>query len=338
MNMPLNDENDYLSNTIDLELENELAGLEHTSLNESEIDNSDNLNLDPVTNFLESTKPTTEVDLVTELLKNKGIIDSKVTIVDENNIEQKVDFFELSPEEQLAILDPEIPENTDDLDDEEISLLNHLRTNKLSVDEFLENYKQSIINELGESEVQNYDIDSYDDQELFLIDLKNKFNLTDEELAKELEKELQDEELFKKKVGILRTEYKQLEDQYKVAQQQEFEQKQQENYDQFSDTMTDVALNTPEFYGIELEDDEKSEVLSFLLDLDENGTSEFYKTLNDPAKLYEAAWFLRYGKESFSVLKDAYESEIARLKKSDKGAVIRKNTNTNQITNIHELN
>lgn len=36
--------------------------------------------------------------------------------------------------------------------------------------------------------------------------------------------------------------------------------------------MVNVALQTPEFYGIELDDDEKNEVLSQILDLDENGT------------------------------------------------------------------
>ena len=42
--------------------------------------------------------------------------------------------------------------------------------------------------------------------------------------------------------------------------------------------MVDVATKTSEFHGIELEDNEKNEVLSFILDLDENGTSNFYKT------------------------------------------------------------
>jgi hypothetical protein len=101
--------------------------------------------------------------------------------------------------------------------------------------------------------------------------------------------------------------------------------------------MVNVALETPEFYGIELEDDEKNEVLSFLLDLDDNGTSTFYKTLNDPKKLYEAAWFLRYGKESFDALKNAYETEIAKLKKPDnKPTVVHKN-NERKINSIHDL-
>ena len=102
--------------------------------------------------------------------------------------------------------------------------------------------------------------------------------------------------------------------------------------------MVDVATKTSEFHGIELEDNEKNEVLSFILDLDENGTSNFYKTLNNPTKLYEAAWFLKYGKDAFNALAGAYEAEINKLKKDSKPRVVVKNKNTSTNTNsIHDI-
>ena len=102
--------------------------------------------------------------------------------------------------------------------------------------------------------------------------------------------------------------------------------------------MVNVATKTSEYYGIELEDSEKNEVLSFILDLDENGTSNFYKTLNNPSKLYEAAWFLKYGKDAFSALSGAYEAEISKLKKDNKPKVVVKNRNTSTNTNsIHDI-
>ena len=284
-----------------------------------------------------------ENSVLTDFLKSKGIEDSKITILDEEENEKEVNFYELSKDEQLEILTSitqNDSESETDLDESELDLINHLRSNNLTVTDFLESYKQSIIEELGGAPAQSYDIDSYDDQELFLLDQKNKYNLTDEELVKVLELELQDETLFKKKVDILRGEYKQLEDQYNQNQQIELEQQREEQYEQFSESIVNVALQTPEFYGIELEDDEKNEVLSFLLDLDEEGTSEFYKTLNDPKKLYEAAWFLRYGKESFDALKNAYESEIAKLKKPDKPSAVRRTQSSggSQVNSIHDLN
>jgi len=289
-------------------------------------------------NFFDETPiaPVIEDTLLNELLKARGIENGKITIINEDNTEEEVNFTSLSKEEQLEILNDFSPEESLDLDDAEINLINSLREKNWTVEQFLEDYKQSVINSLSESSEPNYDIDAYDDQELFLLDLKNKYNLTDEELVKELDKQLQDETIFKKKVDILRAEYKQLEDQYQETQRLEFAQKEQEKYDQFTESMVNIAVATPEFYGIELEDDEKNEVLSFLLDLDEQGASAFSKTLNDPKKLYEAAWFLRYGKESFDALKNAYESEINKLKKDSKPTVVHQNS-THKSKSIHDL-
>ena len=293
---------------------------------------------DPEGTFNDFEEPLEDTDILNEYLKTRGITDGKIKIIDENDEEQEVSFYNLTKEEQLEVLNSSDSEPDHDLDDSEVDFINRLRENNISVEGFLESYKQAILDSLDEQAEVSYDIDNYDDQELFLLDLKNKYDLSDDELEKELEKELQDETLFKKKTDVLRKEYKALEDQYKEAQQLESIKQREEEYNQFSERMVDVAVNTPEFYGIELEDDEKNEVLSFLLDQDENGTSQFYKTLANPNKLYEAAWFLRYGKESFDALKNAYESEIAKLKKQDKPTVIKKNDNANRLKNIHDLN
>ena len=281
------------------------------------VQDNEHLNDDDIFTKEDPTLNNDEQSIVKDLLKEIGIEDGKITIVDENNEPQEVDFFSLGREEQLDILSSgaDVDEDNDDykLTDSEIDVVNYLRENNISLDDLLEQHKQAILEELGEQQGQNYDIDAYDDQELFLLDLKNKYNLSDEELVKELEKETQDEDLFKKKVTILRKEYKDLEDQYNETKKAEFEKQQEEQYNQFSDTMVDIALNKSEFYGIELEDEEKEEVLSFLLDLNEEGMTPFQKILQDPDKLYEAAWFLRYGKESFDAIKNAYESEISRL-------------------------
>lgn len=284
-------------------------------------ESNQNLNIDPI---------------VEELLKIKGISDGKVKIINEDNKQEEVLFSNLSKEEQITILNDETYSDNYGLDDSEIEFINEIRKNKVSINQYLDNYKNNIINSIPkEEQEQNYDIDNYDDNELFLLDLKNKYDLTDEELLKELEKELEDDTLFKKKVDILRKEYKKLEDEYTQIQQLEQEEKQKEEYQNFSQNMVNIAVATPEFYGIELEDNEKEEVLSFLLDVDEQGVSKFSQTINDPKKLYEAAWFLRYGKESFDALKNAYESEINKLKR-DGTRVVRK-VNNNTKKNIHEL-
>lgn len=269
------------------------------------------------------------------LLEENGIKNGKIKMLDEEEKEMEVDFYDLSKEEQLEILKsfntaPEVKEV------EPNDFLTYLEKNNLTVDQYLELYKQQIVKELEAQKEPVYEIDNYDDHELFLLDLKSKYDLTDEELVAELEKELQNEALFNKKVTALRTEYKALEDQYNEAQQLDKQQKFQQEYDQFADTLVDIAVKTPELHGIELEDAEKNQVLAFLLDLDDKGVSGFYKELSNPTKLYEAAWFLRYGKEAFEAVKNAYEAEINKIKK-DKGQVVitrPKKSNTNSIYDL----
>lgn len=309
-------------------------GLETEPISE-EIHSEDNIGLED--NIFEDPVKIEPTSLVNDLLASKGISNGKIKLIGEDNSEQEIDFFSLSKDEQLEILSSSDLDHDYNLEDDEIEIINTLRTNGVTWKEYLESYKNQVLAEAQGQLEPTYEIDLYDDHELFLLDLKTKYELTDEELAKELEKELKDENLFKKKVDKLRTEYKAIEDQHKLDQQAEQQRLQQEKYDNFVSTMVDVAVKTPDLHGIELEDNEKNEVLAFLLDLDQNGVSNFYKTLNDPAKLYEAAWFLKYGKDAFNVLVNTYESEIAKLKKDKKPQVVVKKPATSKPNSIHDL-
>ena len=283
--------------------------------------------------FFESSSKNKTSSVIDDLLSIKGITDGKIKVIKEDQSEEEIDFYSLTKEEQIEILNSSDLDHDYELEDDEIELINELRSKGVSWKDYLEQIKSSV------TPIEaSYEIDSFDDQELFLLDLKHKYDLTNEELEKELEKELQDENLFKKKIDKIRAEYKELEDQQKQIQQAEFETSQKQRYEDFANTMVDVATKTSEFHGIELEDNEKNEVLSFILDLDENGTSNFYKTLNNPTKLYEAAWFLKYGKDAFNALSGAYEAEINKLKKDNKPRVVVKNKNTSTNTNsIHDI-
>lgn len=229
-----------------------------------------------------------ELSIIDEFLALNGISNGTIKFIDDDNKETEKNFYELTKEEQLEVLNSfmQSPEQPDTVEQQ---FLEYLKGNNLSVNDFLTQYKDEVVKELTAQYEPNYEIDAYDDEELFLLDLKSKYDLTDEELKAELEKELQNDVLFKKKVDSLRSEYKKLEDQYKETQQAEFNKQREEEYNKFADTIVDVAVKNSDFYGIELEDSEKNEVLSFLLDLDDNGTSEFYKELNKPDRLYEAA-------------------------------------------------
>ena len=252
--------------------------------------------------------------ILEDYLKLKGITDGKVTILDENNQEQLVNFSDLTKEEQLDILSASDQEIDYGLEDDEIEIINYLRGNNLSFADYLEQYKKEVIQELQGNSEPTYEIDNYDDQELFVLDLKLKYELSEEELLSELQKELQNEDLFKKKVDKLRADYKALEEESNKQKQEEFDRQRDEQYNQFSEAMKSTANKNSELYGFDLEEQDKSQVLSFILDLDADGASNFYKSLNDPQKLYEAAWFLKFGKSAFDTLNNAYQTEIKSLK------------------------
>ena len=282
--------------------------------------------------------------LLDDFLKLKGINNSKISIFNDKNEEELVDFYSLPKEEQLQILNANDLENDYGLDDSEIEFLNNIRSKNLSVEDYLNSYKNEILTGL-DSETEpsaSYEIDNYTDNEIYLLDLQTKFDdFTEDELVAELEKELQNPEMFKRKVDKLRTDYKQLEDQYNENIKSEFEAKKLQDYNDFKNTLVDVAKNTQGFYGIDLEDSEKEEVLNNLIKLDEKGENNFYKTLDDPKKLYEAAWFQKYGKEAFDILIGAYESKIKELEKQinpKSTPIIVKKGADNNIKSIFDIN
>lgn len=266
--------------------------------------------------------PSTEPAYITALLNQRGITDpNNIVILDEDGNETSVKFSELTDEEKAQILLGDEPET-----EPEESFDSYLKENNMSLEQFLEAYKQEILSSIQQDE--NYTIDNYSDEELFMIDLQNKYDLTDDELKIELEKEQQNPDLFKKKIDKLRGEYKASEDAFKQQQQDAYEQENQRQYEEFSKQVTDAANKTVDIYGIiDIEDGDKTDVLNSLLELDEQGNTEFGRMLSDPAKLYEAAWFLKYGKDAFGALQSYYTSEISKLKNEMKGKVIIKENN-----------
>ena len=265
--------------------------------------------------FGETTTENSE--LISNLLAQKGITDaSKIQIEDEDGNIQELDFNSLPIEEQLEILQQETPE----LDDSEIETINYLRENGVGIQELIEYHRNQAIQEYlqtQQTQQTDYTVDDLSDEELYKLDIAARYeDLSEEELEIELQKELNNPDLFKKKVDKLREVYKQEEiaEQNELAQQAELEEEQ--NYQILVDSMVEVAQGTDELFDLELEDDDKEEVLQFLLNKDINGQSDFVKLLNDPNALFQLAWFATKGQEAFSTIHDYYKKEIDLARKA----------------------
>lgn len=297
------DFNEYSEDNIIPEVEDEIFSAEQNNSDLSNIEDE-----------LFGESKTENSELINNLLAQRGITDaSKIQIEDEDGNIQELDFNSLPIEEQLEILQQETPE----LDDSEIETINYLRENGVGIQELIEYHRNQAIQEYLQSQQIDYTVDNLSDEELYKLDIASRYeDLSEEELEIELQKELNNPDLFKKKVDKLREVYKQEEiaEQTELAKQAELEEEQ--NYQILIDSMVEVAQETNELFDLELEDEDKEEVLQFLLNKDINGQSEFVKLLNDPKALFQLAWFATKGQEAFSTIHDYYKKEIDLARKA----------------------
>lgn len=297
------DFNEYSEDPIIPEVGDEIFSTEQNNDNPSNIEDE-----------LFGESKTENSELINNLLAQRGITDaSKIQIEDEDGNIQELDFNSLPIEEQLEILQQETPE----LDDSEIETINYLRENGIGIQELIEYHRNQAIQEYLQTQQTDYTVDDLSDEELYKLDIAARYeDLSEEELEIELQKELNNPDLFKKKVDKLREVYKQEEiaEQTELAKQAELEEEQ--NYQMLVDSMVEVAQGTDELFDLELEDDDKEEVLQFLLNKDINGQSEFVKLLNDPNALFQLAWFATKGQEAFNTIHDYYKKEIDLARKA----------------------
>ena len=292
-----------------------------------------------------------EDDAMTAFLKSKGIVDpTKIQFENENGEIEDVDFNSLSREEQMTMLQ-EL--TAPDLSEHEVGVINYLRQNKVTFDQVIDYFAnqrlEAYLNEHPEDVHQkNYSIDDYNDDELYLADLKSKYpSFTDEELLSKLNIAKSDEDLFKKEVDVLRESYKAQEDQMlkdaEAAEKQQYEDL-QNNLINAVGAFNEVSLdaNDAESDSLVIEDEDKRQILSYLLDQDKDGKSQFVKDIENPTTLIELAWYRTHGRDVIDGIsqywKDILKSErkkIASLEKqlesakSNKTVIASKETKTN---------
>jgi hypothetical protein len=132
-----------------------------------------------------------------------------------------------------------------------------------------------------------------------------------------LEYAKQNQALFEKKMTALRNEYKQLEDEQIAQQKQQASEAKEQEFNMLAQSLVHVANSTNELHDLILEDEDKEAVLSFLLDRDANGQSQFYKLFEDPQKLFELAWYAKFGKQAFADVNDYYKKVIEKTRRGD---------------------
>lgn len=264
-----------------------------------------------------------DLDVFSEFLKGRGLRDGKTLIYqDEEGNEQEVDFNTLDREEQLNILN-ELAKP--DLTEDEVHTIEYLRNNNLTIQDVVEYYSQKAVQDyINQNGPVNkaYSVDDYSDEELYIADLKSKFEgMTEEEIQADLDLAKSNEDLFKKKVDTIRTQYKAREDKAIEDQQKA----QEEQYNMFRSTLEEQLGNFNEISldyqdeksdSLQIEERDKADIFNYILEQDENGTSQFFKDLNDPQVLVELAWYRLFGKDAISGISQYYKSLLKETRKS----------------------
>lgn len=153
-------------------------------------------------------------DVITALLKEQNITDrDKIQYEDENGQIQELPFDSLPLEDQLNILKgtrEDTHNDSDDLDEDEIQLINYLRSNNLTTQQYADYIAQEAIKNYQQEQPVSYKVDELSDDDLYLLDLKSRVpDVDDETAAAALDSAKQNESLFSKQVEGIRSEYQQ---------------------------------------------------------------------------------------------------------------------------------
>lgn len=255
-------------------------------------------------------------DFVANVLKKHGIDVNAISIQNEEGEEEIVSFDDLTEDEKMELYELATESS---ITDSELEALNTLRRNQMSLSDMIQWQREEAIKEyLAQSDHVQYKIDELKDDDLYVFDLHERYpDMTDEELVQELEFAKQSEALFNKKIAALRTEYKQLEDENIEQQKLQASEAKEQEFNMLAQSLVNVANSTNELHDLILEDEDKEAVLSFLLDRDANGQSQFYKLFEDPQKLFELAWYAKFGKQAFADVNDYYKKVIEKTRRGD---------------------
>ena len=222
-------------------------------------------------------------------------------------------FNDLDDKKQAEILN-QLQENPSkaiaekyELDGNEIGLINYLRTNKLTIDDLVNN----IVNERLQSyksiqESNTIDFEKMGDDAIYAAFLKTSNpDIKEEELEEELEK-AKTLSTYKNQVEAYRKQFKAQQEQLKVQEKQNELQQLKDEIEQDRQAVVQAVMPLKDIAGIELNDNVKNEVLDSILHVNEDGDSLFMEEVfGDPVKLFNAAFWYNYGSQLLKE-RDAY--------------------------------
>lgn len=291
---------------------------------------------EPAVSTNEPAEDDSNLDAYTRFLKSRGIRDGKTIVYEDEDTGEtsEVDFSTLTAEEQFNILN----ELTDPgLSEDEIYTINFLRQNNATMQDVIGYYQEQAVKDYIEKNGGNnivYTSDDYNDDELYIADLKSRYpDMSDEELMEELQTAKENPDLFAKKAEIIRNHFKTVEENNKQAeidaqnkQRQEYQNQFQSVLDQFNYIPMDYK--DPNGGVFQVENSEKAAIWDYLFKQDANGFTGFTRDLNDPSKVVEIAHKILFGAEAMSDLTRHFKQELKKARRGNSTQAPKTSTTT----------
>lgn len=267
----------------------------------------------------QNTEDNDKKDVLTEFLKFSGIKDPEhIKFEDEDGIIKEQSWNDLSFEEKMNILTTSYQQPERDLDDDEIELVNELRKKNMTPEQYINTIRQQAAQDYADSLEVNpqYSIDDLSDDEIFMLDLQDKIeDITDEEITSALAKAKEDP-LYEKKIAGMRKALKSQEEEYISQLQAEQELQQQEQFNQFKDSVVNSIqqFNKVGDLDINLDQEDMEDIAAFILDRDDTGMSYMGRALNNPQTLVEMAWWTLKGRDALNSISEYFANEIKNVR------------------------
>lgn len=264
-------------------------------------------------------------DYITRLLENKGIKNRTIQITGEDGELQDVSFDDLSDQDKYDILSeqekPVMPE------DHEIQMINYLRQNNMTLEDFANWQKQVGVQEYLNSQQPITEFDQYSDEEMIAYDFIQRFgeDMSDEEIDQEIDRLKSDPEAYQKRVNLLRSSYKSEEEAQAQLYKEHKDQEYQNELFNFQNAYIDAANSMNYIQGMTLENQDKQELLDFVLTKDAAGRTGLSQALDNPDAVMKMAWFLLHGEETFDATVNYLKSQISNSRNTGR-AVSRNRT------------
>jgi len=274
-------------------------------------------------------------------VKQFGIVDGMVPFDDGT----KIHIDEMDPKQQFNVLmglassirpapEQEILAKYD-LNQSEIDVLNKVREGKTLEQIVLDKAKELVVDyqaaqAIGE-DVNYKELSADEVTEKFLRDQDPE--ATDEEIAKQLQV-AKTNPRYEKIADKLKDQYDQEQTTQKAKFAQDVSKKEQDEIDNDRKQIVNAASSIDAIAGWPLNDDMKNEVLADLVEVNEEGDSPFMvNVLSSPEKLFEAAFFMKYGPQLFVTLDDYYKQQNKEAyEKGVSDAKSGKTTSTGKLT------